>query len=219
MNYEKHAGWLALIILGVISLGGLAEIVPLFFLTAPSGIGSTVEPLHDLQPYSALRLEGRDIYLREGCAQCHSQMIRPFHTETERYGYYSTVGESVYDHPFLWGSKRTGPDLARIGNRYSNSWHQAHLRDPSSIVPGSIMPPYPWLKDNVLDGALTVAKMRAMNTLISTTCPKCKIYSEKEIDESVGKVRGKTEEEALIAYLNGDFEQPGGLGRLPSATR
>ncbi|CAK0754363.1 Cytochrome-c oxidase, cbb3-type subunit II [Gammaproteobacteria bacterium] len=222
MSYEiveKNTGWLVFIILFVISIGGLAEIVPLFFLTAPEGVGSTVEPVQGLQPYDALRLEGRDIYLREGCSLCHSQMVRPFYTETERYDDYSVAGESVYDHPFLWGSKRTGPDLARIGSLYSDSWHQEHLRDPSSVVPGSIMPPYPWLEKNILDGALTTTKMRAMNALISLTCPKCKTYSEKEIEAGPAKVRGKTEEDALIAYLNGDAGQPGGLGRFSPQAR
>ncbi|CAK0774809.1 Cytochrome-c oxidase, cbb3-type subunit II [Gammaproteobacteria bacterium] len=216
MNYEfveKKLGWLVTIILMVISLGGLAEIVPLFF-SFTSEIGSVVEPIRNLQPYDALRLEGRDIYIREGCSLCHSQMIRPFHAETERYGHYSMAGESVYDHPFLWGSKRTGPDLARIGRRYSNSWHQEHLRHPSAAVPKSIMPAYPWLEKNTLDETLTVTKMRTINTLITLTCQKCKTYSEKEIEEGPSKVRGKTEEDALIAYLNGDPEQPGGLGRL-----
>jgi len=217
MSYEvveRKVGWLAFLILLVISIGGLAEIVPLLFLTEDKEVGSTVEPVEGLQPYDALRLEGRDIYIREGCSVCHTQMIRPFYTETERYGDYSVAGESVYDHPFLWGSKRTGPDLARIGGLYSDSWHQEHLRNPQLIVPGSIMPSYSWLEKNILDSALTTTKMRAMNTLIALTCPKCESYSEREIEAASAKVRGKTEEEALIAYLNGDPGQPGGLGRL-----
>ncbi|CAK0746859.1 Cytochrome c oxidase cbb3-type subunit II [Gammaproteobacteria bacterium] len=217
MSYEvveKNAGWLAILILLVISIGGLAEIVPLFFLTDAPGLGSTVEPIQGLQPYDALRLEGRDIYIREGCSSCHTQMIRPFYTETERYGYYSVAGESVYDHPALWGSKRTGPDLARIGGLYSDFWHQEHLRDPQLVAPGSIMPAYPWLEKNILDGTLTSTKMQAMNTLITLTCPKCRVYSDKEIETAVSKVRGRTEEDALIAYLNGYPGQFGGLGRL-----
>jgi len=214
MNYEiieKNAGWLSLMIVVVISLGGLGEIVPLVF---HSGEKSEFDPLPTVYLYSALRLEGRDIYLREGCANCHTQMIRPFQVETERYGYYSLAGEFSYDHPFLWGSRRNGPDLARIGNRYSNSWHQEHLRNPSAVVANSIMPAYPWLKDNLFDGNSITAKMRVINKLNSATCPKCQIYSEYEIESAILQIRGKTEEEALIAYLNGTPEQPGGLGRL-----
>jgi len=201
---EKNVGWMALLVLIVISIGGLVEIVPLFFLTADiPGMGSTVEPVKGLKPYDALRLEGRDIYIREGCYNCHSQMVRPFRAETERYGHYSLAGESVYDHPFQWGSKRTGPDLPRVGGRYSDDWHRVHLNNPRDVVPESNMPGFPWLEKNVLDGALTADKMRVMNTLIAATCPKCTLYSDKEIQEGPAKVKGKTEQEALIAYLQG----------------
>lgn len=218
MNYEiveKNTGWLAFLILIVISLGGFGEIIPLAFIAA-SGEKNDFDPAPGLQLYSALRVEGRDIYLREGCANCHTQMIRPFQAEVERYGHYSIPGEFVYDHPFLWGSRRIGPDLARIGSRYSNSWHQEHLRNPRAVIANSIMPAYPWLKDKLLDGSDLPGKMRTLNTLISNSCPKCRIYSEYEIEAGVLQVRGKTEEEALIAYLNGTTEQPGGLGRLIS---
>ncbi len=143
----------------VISFGGLAEVVPLFFQK------QTTEPVEGLKPLSALELEGRDIYRREGCVGCHSQMVRPFRAETERYGHYSVAGESVYDHPFLWGSKRTGPDLARVGGRYSDDWHRAHLYNPRDVVPESIMPAYPWLFENTLDGEDTPRKMRALRAL------------------------------------------------------
>ncbi len=216
---EKKVGLLAVLVLSLVSIGGLAEIVPLFFLTAPPGVGSTVEPVQGLQPYDALRLEGRDIYLREGCGQCHTQMVRPLQAETERFGHYSLAGESVYDHPSLWGSKRTGPDLAQIGSRYSDFWNREHLRNPEAVVHGSVMPAYPWLARTVLDGALTTTKMRTMNTLITLTCATCATYSEKQIEEGPAKVRGSTEEEALIAYLNGDPDQPGGLGQLSTPVR
>ena len=216
---EKNVGILVALVLVLISVGGLAEIVPLFFSAASLGVGSATVPVPGLQPYDALRLEGRDIYLREGCAQCHTQMVRPFQAETERYGHYSVAGESVYDHPALWGSKRTGPDLARIGGRYSDFWHREHLRNPGVVVPGSVMPAYPWLADTLLDGALTATKMRTMNTLITLTCPSCAMYSEQEIEAAPAKVRGSTEEEALIAYLNGDPDQPGGLGRVSLPVR
>ncbi len=169
---EKNVGLLILFIIVVISFGGLVEIVPLFFMK------DTTQPVEGLKPYSALRLEGRDIYIREGCYVCHSQMIRPFRAETERYGHYSVAGEFVYDHPFQWGSKRTGPDLARVGGRYSDDWHRVHLINPRDVVPESNMPGFPWLAENTLDGKLTAKKMRVMNTLIAATCNGCELYSE-----------------------------------------
>ncbi len=194
---EKNTGLLILFIVLVISFGGLVEIVPLFFMK------DTTQPVEGLKPYSALRLEGRDIYVREGCYVCHSQMIRPFRAETERYGHYSVAGEFVYDHPFQWGSKRTGPDLARVGGRYSDDWHRVHLINPRDVVPESIMPGFPWLAENKLDGKLTAKKMQVMNTLISATCNGCELYSEEEIAKAADAVRGKTELDALIAYLQG----------------
>ena len=194
---EKNVGLLALFIVLVISVGGLVEIVPLFFLK------STTEPVEGLEHYSALRLEGRDVYVREGCYVCHSQMIRPFRAETERYGHYSVAGEFVYDHPFQWGSKRTGPDLARVGGRYSDDWHRVHLINPRDVVPESNMPGFPWLADNVLDGKLTAKKMRIMNRLMEATCNGCTPYSEEEIASAEKDVAGKTELDALIAYLQG----------------
>ena len=194
---EKNVGLLAVLILVVVSIGGLVEIVPLFF------VSETTEPVDGVEKYSALRLEGRDIYIREGCNNCHSQMIRPFRAETERYGHYSVAGESVYDHPFLWGSKRTGPDLARVGGRYSDAWHLAHLNNPRDVVPESNMPAYPWLFDDKLDGEHPADKMKALNVAIGATCPACELYSEEEMSKAQGKVDGKTEAEALVAYLQG----------------
>ena len=185
---EQKTGLLARLVVLVVSVGGLVEIVPLYFQR------STTEPVSGLKPYTALRLEGRDIYIREGCYNCHSQMIRPFRAEVERYGHYSVAGEFVYDHPFQWGSKRTGPDLARVGGRYSDDWHRAHLRNPRDLVPESNMPGYPWLTKNVLTGAQTPAKMRALR-LVGVP------YSDAEIATSTKDVAGKTEEDALIAYL------------------
>lgn len=185
---EKNIGLMALFILLVISVGGLVQIVPLFFLK------STTEPVQGLSPYTALELEGRDIYVREGCYVCHSQMIRPFRAETERYGHYSVAGEFVYDHPFQWGSKRTGPDLARVGGRYSDDWHRIHLINPRDVVPESNMPGYPWLDRNVLDHELTPRKLSVMRTL---GVP----YSDEEIANASAAVDGKTEMDALIAYL------------------
>lgn len=187
---ETKVGWLAFWILIVISIGGLVEIVPLFFLR------DTTEPVEGLKPYTALQLEGRDIYIREGCYVCHSQMIRPFRAETERYGHYSVAGEFVYDHPFQWGSKRTGPDLARVGGRYSDEWHRVHLTNPRDVVPESNMPSYPWLAKNQLDGKLTPRKLTAMRTL---GIP----YSDDDIAGAREAVAGKTELDALIAYLQG----------------
>ncbi len=192
---EKNIGLMALLILLVISVGGLVEIVPLFFLK------STTEPVEGLKPYTALQLEGRDVYIREGCYLCHSQMIRPFRAETERYGHYSVAGEFVYDHPFQWGSKRTGPDLARVGGRYSDDWHRVHLMNPRDVVPESIMPGFPWLADGKLDSTLTQKKMRVMNMLISATCNGCETYTDKEIQDAPAELKGKTEMDALIAYL------------------
>jgi cytochrome c oxidase cbb3-type subunit 2 len=187
---ETKTGWLAFWIVIVISIGGLVEIVPLFF------IRDTTVPVEGLKPYTALQLEGRDVYVREGCYLCHSQMIRPFRAETERYGHYSVAGEFVYDHPFQWGSKRTGPDLARVGGRYSDEWHRVHLINPRDVVPESNMPTYPWLERNKLDGKLTPRKLKAMRTL---GVP----YTDEDIAGARDAVAGKSELDALIAYLQG----------------
>jgi len=164
--------------------------LPLFFQK------STTEPVAGLTPYSALRLEGRDIYIREGCYNCHSQMIRPFRAETERYGHYSVAGEYVYDHPFQWGSKRTGPDLARVGGRYSDEWHVLHLMQPRDVVPESNMPGYPWLARNRIDETLTGAKMRGLRRV---GVP----YTNEQIAAAADEVKGRTEMDALVAYLQG----------------
>jgi cytochrome c oxidase cbb3-type subunit 2 len=185
---EKNTGLMALLIVLVVSMGGLAEIVPLFFMK------DTTEPVAGLKPYTALQLEGRDLYIKNGCYNCHSQMIRPFRAETERYGHYSVAGEFVYDHPFQWGSKRTGPDLARVGGRYSDDWHRVHLNNPRDVVPESNMPGFPWMATNVLDGADTAAKMKTMQVL---GVP----YTDEEIAKGAEEVKGKTEQDALIAYL------------------
>ena len=185
---EKNIGLLAVLVLLVISVGGLVEIVPLFFLT------DTTEPAPGVHKYSALRLEGRDVFIREGCYNCHSQMIRPFRAETERYGHYSVAGESVYDHPFQWGSKRTGPDLARVGGRYSDDWHYVHLNNPRDVVPESNMPAFPWLFDAELDGADTGSKMAALRTV---GVP----YTDEDIAGAQAAVQGKKEIDALVAYL------------------
>lgn len=185
---EKNVGLLIVLVLLVISVGGLVEIVPLFFLK------ETTTPVSGLKPYTALQLEGRDIYIREGCYTCHSQMIRPFRAETERYGHYSVAGEFVYDHPFQWGSKRTGPDLHRVGGRYSDDWHRVHLINPRDVVPESNMPGFPWLEKNLLDHELTPKKLKAMQTL---GVP----YADSDIQVASGLVKGKTEMDALIAYL------------------
>jgi len=153
---EKNLGLMIVLILVAISFGGLAQIVPLFFSS------ETTEPIEGLKPLPALALEGRDIYIREGCHVCHTQMIRPFRAETERYGHYSVAGEQVYEHPFLWGSKRTGPDLARVGQRYSDDWHRVHLNNPRDVVPVSNMPAFPWLFDNTVDSSKTADKMRVL---------------------------------------------------------
>jgi cytochrome c oxidase cbb3-type subunit 2 len=193
---EKNIGLLAILVILVISVGGLVEIVPLFFLT------ETTTPAPGVHKYSALRLEGRDVYIREGCYNCHSQMIRPFRAETERYGHYSVAGESVYDHPFQWGSKRTGPDLARVGGRYSDDWHYVHLNNPRDVVPESNMPSYSWL-DAKLTGDDTATKMKMLNIAVGATCPECELYSEQDMANAQKEVAGKTEAEALVAYLQG----------------
>ncbi|HPG28784.1 MAG: cytochrome-c oxidase, cbb3-type subunit II [Spirochaetaceae bacterium] len=185
---EKNIGIMLGLVIAVISLGGLAEIVPLYWQDA------VVEPVPGLRPLTALELEGRDIYIREGCVGCHSQMIRPLQAETERYGHYSVAGESVYDHPFLFGSKRTGPDLARVGKRYSDEWHRAHLVNPRDVVPESNMPGFPWLADNTLDGADTAAKMEVLRTL---GVP----YTDADIAGAQAAVAGKTEMASVIAFL------------------
>lgn len=187
---EKNLGLMTVLILFAVSLGGLAQIVPLFF------IKETTTAIEGLEPYDPIRLEGRDIYIREGCHVCHTQMIRPFRAETERYGHYSVAGEHIYEYPFLWGSKRTGPDLARVGQRYSDEWHRAHLYNPRDVVPESNMPAYPWLLDRVLDGRHTASKMRALQRL---GVP----YADEEIETAADTVRGTTEMDALIAYLQG----------------
>ena len=185
---EKNIGLMAVLIVLTISIGGIVEIVPLFFQK------STTEPVAGLKPYSALELTGRDIYVREGCYNCHSQMIRPFRAETERYGPYSVAGEFVYDRPFQWGSKRTGPDLARVGGRYSDEWHRVHLINPRDVVPESNMPGYPWLASNSADAESAPAKMGVLRTLGHP-------YTDEEIAGATEAVKGKTEMDALIAYL------------------
>jgi cytochrome c oxidase cbb3-type subunit 2 len=177
-----------LLILLTIVVGGIVEIIPLFFQR------STTQPVPGLKPYTALQLAGRDIYLREGCYNCHSQMIRPFRAETERYGHYSVAGEFVYDHPFQWGSKRTGPDLHRVGGRYSDEWHRLHLNQPRDVVPESNMPAYPWLANADANAADIEAKMRALRIV---GVP----YTDEEIAKAKAEVQGKTEADALIAYL------------------
>ena len=187
---EKNPWLLIGLVLLVISVGGLVEIVPLFFQK------STTEPVAGLTPYPALRLVGRDIYVREGCYGCHSQMIRPFRAETERYGHYSVAGEFVYDRPFQWGSKRTGPDLARVGGRYSDEWHRTHLDNPRDLVPESNMPGYPWLARTALVAADVVPKMEALRRL---NVP----YTDQDIATAPAALAGKTEQDALVAYLQG----------------
>ncbi|OGI42539.1 MAG: cytochrome-c oxidase, cbb3-type subunit II [Candidatus Muproteobacteria bacterium RBG_16_65_31] len=187
---EKNVGLLIVLIVLVISVGGLVEIVPLFFQK------STTEAVAGLKPYNALALEGRDIYVREGCYTCHSQMIRPFRAETERYGHYSVAGEFVYDRPFQWGSKRTGPDLHRVGGRYSDEWHRVHLINPRDVVPESIMPGYPWLAKSMLDPSLIQKKMRVLRTLGHP-------YTDEEIANAPKELEGKTEMDAMVTYLQG----------------
>jgi cytochrome c oxidase cbb3-type subunit II len=187
---EKKVGVLGVLIALVISVGGLVEIVPLYFQA------SVTKPAPGIKPYEALRLEGRDVYIREGCYLCHSQMVRPFRSETERYGPYSLPGESVYDHPFQFGSKRTGPDLARVGGRYSDDWHRVHLQNPRDVVPESNMPRFPWLADGKIDGALTAKKMKALRMV---GVP----YTDADIAGAAAAVEGKSELDALVAYLQG----------------
>lgn len=185
---EKNIGLMIILITAVISLGALVEIVPLFFQS------STTKPIEGLKPLTALQLEGRDIYIREGCHVCHSQMIRPLRAETERYGHYSVAGEHVYEHPFLWGSKRTGPDLARVGGRYSDDWHKLHLHNPRDVVPESNMPAYPWLFTDKVDGSVTPKKMVALRTV---GVP----YTDDDIANATAAVDGTLEIDALISYL------------------
>lgn len=185
---EKNLGLMTVLVIVAISFGGLVQIVPQFFLE------ETTEPVDGLEPLGALELEGRDIYIREGCHVCHTQMVRPLRAEVERYGHYSVAGEFIYDHPFLWGSKRTGPDLARVGGRYTDDWHKAHLYDPRVVVPDSNMPAFPWLYDNVLDGKHTARKMRALR---SVGVP----YTDEDIETAREQVEGVTEMDAIVAYL------------------
>lgn len=191
MNHDRietRVGILVGLTLFAVSIGGMVEIFPLVFDKAGTA------PIENLKPYTALQLEGRDIYIREGCVGCHTQMVRKLHSETQRYGHYSVAGEDVFEHPFLWGSKRTGPDLARVGGRYSDEWHRIHLLDPRSVVPVSNMPGYPWLFERALSGDDTQAKMRTLKML---GVP----YSDDEIAMAEERVQGISEGEALIAYL------------------
>ena len=185
---EKNLPLMIVLIVIAISWAALAEIVPLFFLK------STTEPIEGLKPLSAIELEGRDVYIREGCHVCHTQMIRPFRAETERYGHYSLAGEHVYEHPFLWGSKRTGPDLARVGQRYSDDWHRAHLYNPRDLVPESNMPAFPWLFEDKVDGRDTPKKMKALRTV---GVP----YTDEQIASAKETTDGVREIDALVAYL------------------
>jgi len=185
---EKNVGLMIILIIVALSFGTLVELVPLLFAR------QTHEPIAGLKPLPALELEGRDIYIREGCNVCHSQMIRPLRAETERYGHYSVAGEFVYNHPFLWGSKRTGPDLARVGGRYSDDWQRAHLYNPRDVVPESVMPAYPWLFDNEIDAGITGAKMAALRKV---GVP----YTDADVDGAAAVVSGKKEIDALVAYL------------------
>jgi len=187
---EKNVGLLAVLVAIAVSLGGLAEIVPLMFQA------EAIKPLPGVKPYPALQLAGRDVYIREGCYGCHSQMVRTLRFETERYGHYSLAGESVYDRPFQWGSKRTGPDLARVGGRYSDDWHRVHLVDPRAVVPESNMPAFPWLEKNLVDGEEIASHMRALQRLGDP-------YTDAEIAAAPGEVSGKTELDAVVAYLQG----------------
>ena len=193
MSHEKletNIGWMAILVAVVISFGGLAEIVPLMHEA------EAIEPLPGVVPYPARQLAGRDIYVREGCYNCHSQMVRTLRFETERYGHYSLAGESVYDRPFQWGSKRTGPDLARIGGRYSDDWHRVHLDNPRDLVPLSNMPAYPWLAKSPVDIDQTIANMRGLRTLGDP-------YTQAQIDNAASELDGRTEQDALVAYLQG----------------
>ena len=185
---EKNLGVMLVLILLCVSFGGIVEIVPLMTQKV------VTQPIEGLKPLTALQLEGRDIYIREGCSNCHTQMIRPLRSEVERYGHYTVAGELVYNHPFLWGSKRTGPDLARVGGLYSDDWQRAHLFDPRSVVPESNMPAFPWLFKNKIDGSVTPKKMRALREL---GVP----YTDEQITNATKAVEGKTEADALVAYL------------------
>lgn len=185
---EKNIGLMVILIVLVISVGGLVEIVPLFYQK------STTEPVAGLEPYDPLQLTGRDVYVREGCYNCHSQMIRPFRAETERYGPYSVAGEFVYDRPFQWGSKRTGPDLHRVGGRYSDEWHRVHMNNPRDLVPDSVMPAYPWLAKTELKPSGITKKMEVLRMLGHP-------YSQEQIDGAPAMLEGKNELDALIAYL------------------
>ncbi len=185
---EKNIGLMVILIVLVISVGGLVEIVPLFYQK------STTEPVAGLEPYDALQLTGRDVYVREGCYNCHSQMIRPFRAETERYGPYSVAGEFVYDRPFQWGSKRTGPDLHRVGGRYTDEWHRVHMNNPRDLVPDSVMPAYPWLAKTQVKPSSITKKMEVLRMLGHP-------YSQEQIDAAPAKLEGKNELDALIAYL------------------
>ena len=185
---ERNIGLMGILIIVVISFGGLAQIVPLLF-DVPMH-----EPIEGVQPLEPLALEGRDLYIRDGCHTCHTQMVRPLRAETERYGHYSVAGESVYDHPFLFGSKRTGPDLARVGGRYTDEWHRIHLINPRDVVPESNMPAFPWLAANVLDGERTATKMRALRAV---GVP----YTDEQIAGARAAVEGRSEMDAMIAYL------------------
>ena len=187
---EKNIGLLAVLVAVVVSLGGLAEIVPLMFQA------EAIKPLPGVKPYPALELAGRDVYIREGCYGCHSQMVRTLRFETERYGHYSMAGESVYDRPFQWGSKRTGPDLARVGGRYSDDWHRLHMVDPRAVVPESNMPGFPWLSTTALDGVQVTAHMRALQRLGDP-------YTDEQLAQAANDVSGKTELDAVVAYLQG----------------
>lgn len=187
---EKNVGLMAVLIAVVVAMGGLAEIVPLMYQA------EAIEPLPGVEPYPALELAGRDVYVREGCYNCHSQMVRTLRFETERYGHYSLAGESVYDRPHQWGSKRTGPDLARVGGRYSDDWHRVHLINPRDVVPESNMPSYPWLDQRMLNPDQVTRRMRALQRLGDP-------YSDEQIEEAAEEVRGMTELDAMVAYLQG----------------
>ena len=187
---EKNLGLLGVITALVISIAGLVEIVPLYFAT------ETTEAAAGVVPYAPLALEGRDVYIREGCYNCHSQMVRPLRSETERYGHYSVAGESVYDHPFQFGSKRTGPDLARVGGRYTDAWHRLHMTDPRAVVPESNMPGFPWLADAEIDASVTPRKLAALRAI---GVP----YTDEDINGASAAVAGRTELDALVAYLQG----------------
>ena len=185
---ETNSFLMIILILVTVAFGGIVEIIPLFYQK------STTEPIKGLKPYTAMQLMGRDVYLREGCYNCHSQMIRPFRAETLRYGHYSVAGESVYDHPFQWGSKRTGPDLARVGGRYSDEWQRIHLNNPRDVVPESIMPAYPWLEETEVDATVVAQRMKALRMV---GVP----YTDEDIKDGADAVKNKTELDALISYL------------------